>query len=164
MPLGNPFPHAAPSPATRGDGGPISSPRRRLSGKAMARTGLRMMPTFPLPPLKFRTAGFPASGFKAGLSDGSSQRAGLPSSFVSLRSQQDLASECARWSGAPPYGSSAVLEGGSPELAPRSRIGAIAATVPLRSYDDALVAESDRAVVVAVDWLGRDTRERPCSK
>jgi hypothetical protein len=40
-----------------------------LSGKAMARTGLRMMPTFPLPPLKFRTAGFPQYGFKAGLSD-----------------------------------------------------------------------------------------------
>ncbi len=34
----------------------------------MARTGLRMMPTFPLPPLKFRTAGFPRYGFKAGLS------------------------------------------------------------------------------------------------
>ena len=27
------------------------------------------MPTFPLPPLKFRTAGFPQYGFKAGLSD-----------------------------------------------------------------------------------------------
>src|SRR6266566_6822831 len=35
----------------------------------MARTGLRMMPTFPSPPLKFRTAGFPQYGFKAGLSD-----------------------------------------------------------------------------------------------
>jgi hypothetical protein len=42
---------------------------RTVSGKAMARTGLRMMPTFPLPPLKFRTAGFPRYGFKAGLSD-----------------------------------------------------------------------------------------------
>jgi hypothetical protein len=42
---------------------------KALSGKAMARTGLRMMPTFPLPPLKFRTAGFPWYGFKAGLSD-----------------------------------------------------------------------------------------------
>jgi predicted dehydrogenase len=39
------------------------------SGKAKARTGLRMMPTFPLPPLKFCTAGFPRYGFKAGLSD-----------------------------------------------------------------------------------------------
>ena len=27
------------------------------------------MPTFPLPPLKFRTAGFPRYGFKAGMSD-----------------------------------------------------------------------------------------------
>jgi hypothetical protein len=35
----------------------------------MARTGLRMMPTFPSPPLKFRTAGFPRYGFKASMSD-----------------------------------------------------------------------------------------------
>ena len=47
-----------------------SSTSCRLSGKAMARTGLRMMPTFPLPPLKFRTAGFPRYGFKAGLLEG----------------------------------------------------------------------------------------------
>jgi hypothetical protein len=30
-----------------------------MSGKAMARTGLRMMPTFPSPPLNFRRAGLP---------------------------------------------------------------------------------------------------------
>jgi len=36
----------------------------------MARTGLRMMPTFPSPSLKFRTVGFPQYGFKAGMSDG----------------------------------------------------------------------------------------------
>jgi hypothetical protein len=40
------------------------------SGRAMARTGLRMMPTFPSSPLKFRTAGFPQYGFKVGLSAG----------------------------------------------------------------------------------------------
>jgi len=40
------------------------------SGRAMARTGLRMMPTSPSSPLKFRTAGFPRYGFKAGLSGG----------------------------------------------------------------------------------------------
>jgi len=34
----------------------------------MARTGLRMMPTFPSPSLKFRTAGFPQYGFKASMS------------------------------------------------------------------------------------------------
>ena len=34
----------------------------------MAQTGLRMMPTSPSPPLKFRTAGFPRYGFKASLS------------------------------------------------------------------------------------------------
>src|SRR5919109_501136 len=39
------------------------------SSRAMARTGLRMMPTFPSPPLKFRTAGFPRYGFKASMSD-----------------------------------------------------------------------------------------------
>jgi hypothetical protein len=42
----------------------------------------RMMPTFPLPPLKFRTAGFPQYGFKAGFQTGPSQRTGLPSPFV----------------------------------------------------------------------------------
>ena len=35
----------------------------------MARTGLRMMPTFPSPSLKFRTVSFPQYGFKASLSD-----------------------------------------------------------------------------------------------
>jgi len=35
----------------------------------MARTGRRMMPTFPSPPLKFRTVSFPQYGFKASLSD-----------------------------------------------------------------------------------------------
>jgi hypothetical protein len=39
------------------------------SGRTMARTGLRMMPTFPLSPLRFRTAGFPQYGSKAGISD-----------------------------------------------------------------------------------------------
>jgi len=39
------------------------------SGRAMARTGLRMMPTSPSPPLKFRTVSFPQYGFKASLSD-----------------------------------------------------------------------------------------------
>jgi len=34
----------------------------------MALTGLRMMPVFPSPPLKFRTAGFPQYGFKASMS------------------------------------------------------------------------------------------------
>ncbi len=34
----------------------------------MARTGLRMMPTFPSPSLKFRTSSFPQYGFKASLS------------------------------------------------------------------------------------------------
>jgi len=46
--------------------GPVSCP----PGGAVARTGLRMMPTFPPLPLKFRRADFLRYGFKAGLSDG----------------------------------------------------------------------------------------------
>jgi hypothetical protein len=47
-----------------------------------------MMPPFPWSPLKFRKAGFPRYGFKAGLSDGACPgdgrpRPGLPPSFVS---------------------------------------------------------------------------------
>jgi hypothetical protein len=57
------------------------------SGRTMARTGLRMMPTFPSSPLRFRTAGFPQYGSKAGLSDGACPCAncalGLHPSFVS---------------------------------------------------------------------------------
>jgi hypothetical protein len=36
----------------------------------VARTGLRMMPTFPRSPLSFRTAGFPQYGWKVCMSDG----------------------------------------------------------------------------------------------
>ncbi len=61
-----------------------------LPGRAVARTGLRMMPTFPPLPLKSRTAGFPQYGFKAGISDGPSRvcaffaSGGLHPSFVYL--------------------------------------------------------------------------------
>src|SRR3954447_6910235 len=68
------------------------------SGRIEARTGLRMMPTFPRSPRSFRTAGFPQYGWKAGLSGGAfpdRQRLkpapgihllspGLPSPFVHL--------------------------------------------------------------------------------
>jgi hypothetical protein len=40
------------------------------SGRIEARTGLRMMPTFPRSPLSFRTAGFPQYGCKAGFPSG----------------------------------------------------------------------------------------------
>jgi hypothetical protein len=40
------------------------------SGRTVARSGLRMMPTFPPSSLSFRTAGFPQYGWKAGISDG----------------------------------------------------------------------------------------------
>jgi len=49
------------------------------------------MPTFPSPPLKFRKAGFPRYGFKAGISDGAFPSdyeliasCGLQPSFVPL--------------------------------------------------------------------------------
>src|SRR5215218_9057893 len=69
------------------------------SGRIEARTGLRMMPTFPRSPRSFRTAGFPQYGWKAGLPGRAfpdHQRLkpapgirlltpGLPSPFVHLR-------------------------------------------------------------------------------
>jgi len=61
----------------------------RLSGRTEARSGLRMMPTFPPSPLRFRTAGFPQYGSKAGMSDRAFPMErevfaaiGLPLSFV----------------------------------------------------------------------------------
>jgi hypothetical protein len=81
----------------------------------MARTGLRMMPTFPSSPLRFRTAGFPRYGSKAGLSDRAFPnravvklapsipvaRSGLPPSFVLSATAWTLRTESessARWS------------------------------------------------------------------
>jgi hypothetical protein len=52
----------------------------------MALIGLRMMPTFPSPPLKFRTAGFPQYGFKASLSVGALQRGDEFKSTPDMRS------------------------------------------------------------------------------
>ena len=43
----------------------------------MARTGLRMMPTFPSSPLKFRTVSFPQYGFKVGWSKGAFPASGV---------------------------------------------------------------------------------------
>ena len=42
----------------------------RWSGRIEARSGLRMMPTFPRSPLSFRTASFPQYGWKAGFPSG----------------------------------------------------------------------------------------------
>jgi hypothetical protein len=50
--------------------GTTSADRPPQSGRTVARSGLRRMPTFPPSPLSFRTAGFPQYGWKAGLSDG----------------------------------------------------------------------------------------------
>src|ERR1022692_2615673 len=47
-----------------------AGPCRIRSGRIEARTGLRMMPTFPRSPLSFRTASFPQYGWKAGFPSG----------------------------------------------------------------------------------------------
>ena len=52
----------------------------------MALIGLRMMPTFPSPPLKFRTVGFPQYGYKASMSVGAFQRSGEVKSAPDIRS------------------------------------------------------------------------------
>jgi hypothetical protein len=57
------------TPALTDDGARLGADVVR-SGRIEARTGLRMMPTFPRSPLSFRTAGFPRYGWKAGFSDG----------------------------------------------------------------------------------------------
>src|SRR5215831_16344645 len=46
----------------------ITTYNEHLPGGAVARTGLRMMPTFPPLPLSFRTADFFRYGWKAGVS------------------------------------------------------------------------------------------------
>jgi hypothetical protein len=108
--------------------------RRSRSGRTMARTGLRMMPTFPSPPLKSRTAGFPQYGLKASMSDGAfpsgvlvkpapgipSQPLSLHPSFAQFRHDRAPGSEsgsthaslrrCAKGSGLPTPG---VLGSGS---------------------------------------------------
>jgi hypothetical protein len=58
----------------------------------MALIGLRMMPTFPSPPLKFRTAGFPRYGFKASLSVGAFQRCNELKSTPDMRSSSRCSS------------------------------------------------------------------------
>jgi hypothetical protein len=59
---------AAPVSALMVTVGTAVTSRPPQSGRIEARTGLRMMPTFPRSPLSFRTAGFPRYGWKAGLS------------------------------------------------------------------------------------------------
>jgi len=67
LPCGGDF-RTGLAPFKPGTAGYCRQVEHRL-GRTMARTGLRMMPTFPLSPLRFRTAGFPRYGSKAGVSD-----------------------------------------------------------------------------------------------
>jgi hypothetical protein len=63
-----------------------------MSGRTMARTRLRMMPTFPSSSLRFRTAGFPQYGSKAGLSDGA-----FPRGVHMSRRMVCLRPSCSSW-------------------------------------------------------------------
>jgi hypothetical protein len=56
----------------------------RWSGRIEARTGLRMMPTFPRPPLRFRKAGFPRYGSKDAMSWDEGRRSFPAISFVQV--------------------------------------------------------------------------------
>jgi len=93
----------------------------------MARTGLRMMPTSPSPPLKFRTVGFPQYGLKASLSGGAFPESsplnlaprirgstpGLPPPFAPLRDGHCPPRLCVRDG---PHLGVPRFEGGSPLL------------------------------------------------
>jgi hypothetical protein len=93
------------------------------SGRIEARTGLRMMPTFPRSPLSFRTAGFPRYGWKAGMSGGafpSITRLSLLPAFTG-RYLVCVRRSCTSWSASviphsvgPRTRSCTALEGGSP--------------------------------------------------
>ena len=57
-----------------------------------------MMPTFPLPPLKFRTAGFPRYGLKAGISDEAFPACGFAIVLRACVRHQDFPALCqGRW-------------------------------------------------------------------
>jgi hypothetical protein len=56
------------------------------SSRVMALNGLRMMPLFPSPSLKFRTARLPRYGFKADISDGAFPTTALLKLAPSIRS------------------------------------------------------------------------------
>src|SRR3974390_481279 len=65
--------HQLIAPALAGAFGAVGTrvaSRPPQSGRVEARTGLRMMPTFPRPSLSFRTAGFPRYGWEGGMYDG----------------------------------------------------------------------------------------------
>ena len=72
----------------------LSADVRSGSGRAMALIGLRMMPTFPSPSLRFRTAGFPRYGSKAGCQSVPSQGKGSITSPPWFASDLRVVSRC----------------------------------------------------------------------
>jgi hypothetical protein len=98
----------------------------------MARSGLRMMPTFPLSSLKFRTAGFPQYGFKAGFSDRACPcdtahvSLGLPPSFALPAAYVGFPVLCRGTlrAGAPPFERLLPLYPRGPRSGPSSSVSA----------------------------------------
>ena len=136
----------------------------------MALTGLRMMPTFPSPSLKFRTVGFPQYGFKDGISDGTflqygkvKPAPGIPSSECSL-SPSFACALCGGKSGSEPRSSrsctchhSRSLRSSTPGVL--SSGASYVVSLPLRLYDP--IRQSHRHA--ATSWHSPYTQRLRCA-
>ena len=101
----------------------------------MARTGLRMMPTFPSPPLKFRTASFPRYGLKASLSGRAFPNAsavkpapGMPASvarFASTLRTLPLRTRCPRSVSRPAVPPRAAVREAAPASLPQGSLAPV---------------------------------------
>jgi hypothetical protein len=129
----------------------------------MALIGLRMMPTFPSPPLKFRTVGFPQYGFKASLSVAACPHGDEVKSTPDIRSSsRSLPTAFARGDVA---NASWALSPTRPTLPTRRCASDLSAAVPQGSLAPVRVLLS-RAIVAYYDPI-RQSREhasisRPC--
>ena len=120
----------------------------------MARTGLRMMPTFPSLPLKFRTVGFPQYGFKASMSVRACRRRAELKSTPDMRSEpRCLSPTFARVRAAD---TTWALSPTRP-TPPRAAVRAVRAALPQGSLAPARVLLS-RAIVAYYDPI-RQSRE-----
>src|SRR5438876_7849886 len=101
----------------------------------MARSGLRMMPTFPSPPLKFRTASFPRYGLKASLSGRAFPNAsavkpapGMPASaarFASTLRTLPLRTRCPRSVSRPAVPPRAAVREAAPASLPQGSLAPV---------------------------------------
>ena len=118
----------------------------------MALIGLRMMPTFPSSPLRFRTAGFPRYGSKAGCQSVPAQgkattpHRGLPPTFVSSWAPVTLA----RSRGGAPINDTAV-RAASP-LYPRGPRSGLGYVVPVHHHLIGPMRPTRRHVATSPPW------------